>query len=123
MVNINIITIFPEQVKGFIDIGMLNQAVLKGTVEYNVVDIRDFSENRHRKVDDEPYGGGPGMVMSAPSVIRAVESLSQPGIKILLAPNGREFTQSNAEDISGKDITLICGRYTGIDYRVRKHVD
>ncbi len=123
MVTINIITIFPEQISSFLNIGMLNQAAEKDIVRYTVVDMRDFSQNRHRKVDDEPYGGGPGMVMLAPPVIRAIESLKRPGEKILLAPNGENFNQEKAKAIAGKDITLICGRYTGIDYRVRKYVD
>ncbi|MEA3507193.1 MAG: tRNA (guanosine(37)-N1)-methyltransferase TrmD [Elusimicrobiota bacterium] len=122
-VKINILTIFPGQVESFVKIGMLEQSARKNLAEFNIVDIRKFSDNRHRKVDDMPYGGGPGMVMSAPPVIRALESLEQPGIKILLAPNGEDFNQTEAAKLAGRDMTLICGRYTGIDYRVREYVD
>ncbi|MFC2062094.1 tRNA (guanosine(37)-N1)-methyltransferase TrmD [Elusimicrobiota bacterium] len=120
---INILTIFPEQVKAYTEVGILNQALSKDLVEYNIVDIRDFSEDKHRKVDEIPYGGGPGMVMQAPVVVRAIESLNDPGIKILLEPGGEEFTQDSAETLVGSNITLICGRYTGIDFRVRNFVD
>lgn len=122
-VKINILTIFPEQVESFIKIGMLEQAARKDLAEYNIVDIREYSDNKHRKVDDMPYGGGPGMVMSAGPVIKALESLDRPGIKILLAPNGESFNQTAAAELSGQDMTLICGRYTGIDYRVREYAD
>lgn len=122
-VTINIVTIFPDQVKSYVEIGILNQAVKSNAVVYNIVNIRDFSQNKHKKVDGLPYGGGPGMVMKAPDVVKAIESIRKPGMKILLAPSGEEFDQKAARKLVGKDLTLISGRYTGIDYRVRAFVD
>ncbi|MFH1415298.1 MAG: tRNA (guanosine(37)-N1)-methyltransferase TrmD [Elusimicrobiota bacterium] len=120
---INILTIFPEQVESYLNVGVLNQAIVKGFVEINAVDVRAFSEDKHNKVDDIPFGGGPGMVMTAPVVVRALESLDTPGIRILLSPSGKHFCRETAQGLSGRDMTLICGRYTGIDYRVREFVD
>ncbi len=121
--TINILTIFPEQVECYFKAGILNRARNKGFFKYNVVDIRDFSDNKHKKVDDMPYGGGPGMVMMVPVVVKALENVSGAGIKILLSPSGKKFSQKTAGELSGKNLTLICGRYTGIDYRVVNFVD
>ena len=120
---INILTIFPEQVKKYLEAGIPSRAASKGIVEYNVVDIRDFAPDKSRKVDDMPYGGGPGMVMAVPVVVDALESLARPGIRILLSPSGEDFVQETARELSGQDMTLICGRYTGIDYRIRNYID
>ncbi|MBN2407577.1 MAG: tRNA (guanosine(37)-N1)-methyltransferase TrmD [Elusimicrobia bacterium] len=122
-IGINFLTIFPAQIRSYLDVGILNRAEKKEIVKYNVVDIRDFSEDKHRKVDDIPYGGGPGMVMMAPVVVKALESVKEPGIRILMSPSGEKFDQSVAEELSGNDITLISGRYTGIDHRVTNFVD
>jgi len=122
-VTINILTIFPEAVSCYLETGMAGRAAKKGLVEYNIVDIRDFSGDKHRKVDDIPYGGGPGMVMQVEPVVKALESLKNPGLKILLCPSGEKYDQGTAEELAGKNITLICGRYTGIDYRIVKFVD
>ncbi len=123
MKKIHILTIFPDRVKKFTEVGILNQAAIKGKVSYNIVNIRDYSANKHKKVDNKPYGGGPGMVMSAPPVVKALESIEYPGTKILLSPGGEQFTQATAEQLKSKNLTLICGRYTGIDERVKKYVD
>ncbi len=120
---INILTIFPEQVKSYISVGILNRASDKGLIIFNIIDIRDFSLNKHRKVDDIPYGGGPGMVMGVDAVVGAIESIKEPGIKILLSPKGELFSQKTAISLTGKNITLICGRYTGIDFRIKKFID
>ncbi|MFW6172698.1 MAG: tRNA (guanosine(37)-N1)-methyltransferase TrmD [Elusimicrobiota bacterium] len=122
-IKINILTIFPQQVDAYLKVGVLNQAVKKGKVVFNIVDIREFSQDKHKKVDDVPYGGGPGMVMKAPVVVRALESIKEAGTKILLSPTGKKFNQDTAEKLKRESLTLICGRYTGIDYRVRKFVD
>ncbi len=120
---INILTIFPEPVKSYIEYGMVARAVEKEKVAFNIIDIRDFSEDKHRKVDDVPYGGGPGMVMKVDIIARALESLENPGVKILLSPGGEDFNQDMANDLAGENMTLICGRYMGIDYRIREFVD
>lgn len=120
---INILTIFPEQVRSYISVGILNRAVEKGLIKFNILDIRDFSLNKHRKIDDIPYGGGPGMVMGVDAVVLAIESIKEPGVKILLSPSGKLFTQKTAKYLTGGNLTLICGRYTGIDFRINKFVD
>ena len=122
-ITVNILTIFPEQVKFYTEVGILNQAFKKNIVQYNIVDLRDFTEDKNRKVDDVPFGGGPGMVMMAPVIVKAIESLQSPGIKILLSPTGEVFNRETTAELTGKDITLICGRYAGIDFRVNNFVD
>ena len=119
---INLLTIFPDAVKSYLSVGMLGKAGEKELVEYNVVDLRDFAENRHRQVDDIPYGGGPGMVMMAPVVVSAIESLKCPGEIILMSPAGEKFTQQTAKEMSGRNLTFICGRYAGVDERVKKYI-
>lgn len=122
-ITINILTIFSTQVSCYFEVGILKQAENKGLAVYNVIDLRDFTEDKHRKVDDIPYGGGPGMVMMAPVVVKALESINDPGIKILLSPGGEKFTQKMTSEFTGKNLTLICGRYTGIDHRIMQFVD
>ena len=120
---INILTIFPDPVEAYLREGMLRRASDKGLVEFNTVNIRDFSLNRHRKVDDIPYGGGPGMVMGVDVTVKALESLDKPGRKVLLSPSGKLFTRQDARRLGEDDLTLICGRYMGIDHRIREFID
>jgi tRNA (guanine37-N1)-methyltransferase len=122
------ITIFPEMMDGPLSTGMLDIAVKKGAAEYRVVDLRDFAVDSYGSVDDYPYGGGPGMVMMAPPVVEAVESVrtqEEAGEVpvILLSPAGRRFDQSVAVELAGHEkIVLVCGRYKGIDARVEELV-
>ncbi|NLB34867.1 MAG: tRNA (guanosine(37)-N1)-methyltransferase TrmD [Elusimicrobia bacterium] len=123
-VKFNILTIFPGEVRAYTEIGMLRKAATGGLAEYNIIDIRDFAPEPHKKVDDIPYGGGPGMVITVDTVVRALESLENPGLKILLSPAGKKYSQEDAARISRlESITLICGRYMGIDHRIREFID
>jgi tRNA (guanine37-N1)-methyltransferase len=121
----NVITIFPEVMDAILSMGMLAVAQKKGLVEYRTVSPREFTRDLHRTVDDEPYGGGAGMVMMAPPIVEAVESLDrEPGSPvILMSPAGRRFDQALARGLAAeRELTFVCGRYKGIDERVRELV-
>jgi tRNA (guanine37-N1)-methyltransferase len=108
-----------------LSMGMMAVASKKGLVSYRCVNPRDFTSDAHRTVDDEPYGGGAGMVMMAPPIVDAVESLDreQGSPVILLSPAGRRFDQAVAHGFAEqKELTFICGRYKGVDERVRELV-
>lgn len=118
----NVVTIFPEVMDSIFSMGMLSVARKKGLVSYRTITPRDFTDDVHRSVDDVPYGGGPGMVLMAPPIVEAVESLDRaPGSPvILLSPAGRPFDQQMAERLSREsELTFVCGRYKGVDERVR----
>jgi tRNA (guanine37-N1)-methyltransferase len=122
------ITIFPELFSGVLETGVLGIAARKGVARYNLVNLRDFAADSHGSVDDYPYGGGPGMVMMAPPIVEAVESVRGEDEKgrtpvILLSPSGRPFTQALASELASKEkIVFICGRYKGVDERIRELV-
>jgi len=123
----DILTIFPDIIHSYLNESILKRARLKGLLDVNVYDIRDFAKGRHRKVDDYPFGGGAGMVMKPEPLFNAVERLREDGEKrrvVLLTPQGRVFTQSVAEEFSKTDerFVFICGRYEGIDERVRLYL-
>lgn len=118
----HVLTIFPEIITGGTSASILGKAIERGAVRLNTVDIRDFAPDRHRVVDDYPYGGGPGMVMKAEPIVKAVDSLSLPeGTPlILLSPQGERFHHARACELASHPrLVLICGRYEGIDERVR----
>jgi tRNA (guanine37-N1)-methyltransferase len=120
--KINVITIFPDIMNTMLSMGMLGVAAKKSLVTFDIVNPRDFTKDKHRTVDDEPYGGGGGMIMMAPPVVEAVETLDlQHGSPvILLGPMGQRFDQALAHQYANqKEITFICGRYKGMDERVR----
>lgn len=124
-VKINVVTIFPEVMEAILSMGMLAVAKKKGLVSYRCLSPREFTADVHRTVDDEPYGGGAGMVMMAPPLVEAVESLDrEPGSAvILLSPSGRRFDQAMAHRFAGeKELTFVCGRYKGVDERVKELV-
>ncbi len=122
MLKIDVITIFPRMVEEPLAQGIVHRAVEAGRVDIEVHDLRDFTDDRHRTVDDTPFGGGPGMVMKAEPFFRAVESLGLEGGResvVLLSPRGRPFDQRAAERYAGLGrLVLLCGRYEGIDERV-----
>jgi tRNA (guanine37-N1)-methyltransferase len=122
-VRITIITIFPEYFATPLALSIPAQAAASGSVEYRVVDLRQFTHDRHRTVDDYPYGGGAGMVMKPQPFFEAVESLGcQPPI-VLLSPRGRTFTQRDAARFAaGSELTLLCGHYKDVDQRVADHL-
>jgi tRNA (guanine37-N1)-methyltransferase len=121
--RINVVTIFPEFFAGPLTLSIPSRAAAAGSVLYNIVDLRDFTHDKHRSVDDAPYGGGPGMVMKPQPFFEAVESLATKPPIVLLSPRGRVFSHADAERFSeGEELTLLCGHYKDIDQRVADHL-
>jgi tRNA (guanine37-N1)-methyltransferase len=121
--RINVVTIFPEFFAGPLTLSIPSRAAAAGSVLYNIVDLRDFTHDKHRTVDDAPYGGGPGMVMKPQPFFEAVESLQAKPPIVLLSPRGRVFGHADAERFSaGEELTLLCGHYKDIDQRVADHL-
>ena len=121
--RVNIVTIFPEFFEVPLATSIPGRAARHGLVEYHVVDLRDFTRDRHRTVDDAPYGGGGGMVMKPEPFFEAVESLDEAGRVILLSPRGRLFTHDDAVRLSLEpSLTLLCGHYKDVDQRVADHL-
>jgi len=115
----NIITLFPEFFDSPLSCGLMAKGAAEGLIDIARVNPRDFTEDRHRTVDDRPYGGGPGMVMMCDPVARAIESLPEPGRIVYLSPRGRALDQPLARELAAeKHLTLICGRYEGLDERL-----
>ncbi|MGC4375616.1 tRNA (guanosine(37)-N1)-methyltransferase TrmD [Fictibacillus sp. Mic-4] len=125
--RIDILTLFPEMFTGVLGSSILKKAEEKGLVEYHVTDFRTFSTNKHRNVDDYPYGGGAGMVLTPQPIFDAVQALSgqakeKPRV-ILLCPQGERFTQQKAEELAAEShLLFICGHYEGYDERIREHL-
>jgi tRNA (guanine37-N1)-methyltransferase len=120
----DVITIFPGMVAAGLKEGVVGRAVERGVLDVGVHDLRDFTTDRHRSVDDVPYGGGPGMVMKPEPLVRAVEHVrgarGRPDRVLILSPQGSVLTQHEAERISRlQHVVLVCGRYEGMDERVR----
>ena len=121
--RIDIITIFPEFFAAPLGLSIPARAAAAGAVTYNVVDLRDFTHDRHRTVDDYPYGGGAGMVMKPGPFFEAVESLEVAGPIVLLSPRGRRFSHADAVRYAASEtVTLLCGHYKDIDQRVADHL-
>lgn len=125
--RIDVVTIFPEMLHSPLEHSILKRARDGNKLDIRAVDLRDFTTDRHRQVDDAPYGGGPGMVMKPEPFFAAVESLSKqppPPDKVLLfTPLGRKFDQQKAEELAGcRRLVMLCGRYEGIDERVHRRL-
>src|SRR5687767_10201052 len=123
----DIVTIFPKTIDAGLAEGVVSRGIGRGLIDIRVHDLRDHAADRHRSVDDVPYGGGPGMVMKPEPLARAVEHIRStrgaPEAVILLTPQGRTFRQAEAARLSGlSHIVLLCGRYEGMDERVRELV-
>lgn len=122
--HIDILTLFPEMLSGAFNSSILKRAAEKGQFDYRLIDFREFSDNKHKKVDDYPYGGGAGMVLAAQPIFDAVnhaKSLreSSPRV-ILMCPQGERYTQKKATELSAEDhLIIICGHYEGYDERIR----
>ncbi len=119
----SIITIFPDLLRGFLGYGLLEKAVQNGLLQVELLDLRTFSCDKHRKVDDRPFSGGPGMVMMPDPLFRAVESVSsrhpRGGRVILFSAYGRVLDQQRVKELAAMEhLILICGRYEGVDQRV-----
>ncbi|MDA8116650.1 MAG: tRNA (guanosine(37)-N1)-methyltransferase TrmD [Actinomycetota bacterium] len=121
--RITVFSIFPEIVDAYCSISLVGRARSGGQLELSCVDIRDFATDRHRSVDDVPYGGGAGMVMKPEPIFAAVEASNPPRPLFLLAPWGRPLDQGLAHELSGLEgFSLLCGRYEGVDARVEDHL-
>ncbi|MGE3577947.1 MAG: tRNA (guanosine(37)-N1)-methyltransferase TrmD [Vicinamibacterales bacterium] len=123
----DIVTIFPAMVGAGLSEGVVARGIEQGLVDVRVWDLRDQATDRHRSVDDTPYGGGPGMVMTPQPWVRALEAVradrGEPGAVVLLSPQGRRFSQQEAIRLRAVNhVVLLCGRYEGIDERVRELV-
>jgi tRNA (guanine37-N1)-methyltransferase len=125
MLRIDVITIFPELFEPFLSTSLLGAAIQTGGIEVAVHDLRDWTEDRHRSVDDEPYGGGPGMVMKPEPLVGAIEALAGPrgpgreARVVLLSPQGQRLSQETVRSLSEEQgLVLVCGRYEGVDQRV-----
>ena len=128
--KIDVVTIFPRMVEGPLQEGIVARAIAKGLVDVRVHDLRDFTTDRHRVVDDVPFGGGPGMVLKPEPLFAAVETIvAQRGAGtarraiVLTSPDGERLTHGVAERLSALDhVVILCGRYEGVDERVREHL-
>jgi len=121
--QVEILTLFPGYFRSPLEESLLGRAIAGGLVTVTVTDMRLFSRDRHRKADDEPYGGGPGMVLAAPLVAEAVEARqgNPPAWRVLLTPDGARLDQASVEGLGRRErLLLVCGRYEGIDERVRE---
>ena len=125
--TIDIVTIFRSMLEQPLAAGVLGRAIERGTLDVKVHDLRDFTNDRHRIVDDVPYGGGPGMVPKPEPLFRALDAIEadrgRPLTVVLTSPQGRRFTQAEAQRLSRVEhLVLLCGRYEGVDERVRERV-
>ena len=125
LLRIDILTLFPELVEQFLGTALIGQAQLDGVLELRAHDLRAWTDDRHRSVDDSPYGGGPGMLMKPGPLVAAIESLAGPkgpdrqARVILMAPQGKVLTQAGLRRLAEiRHLVLVCGRYEGVDQRV-----
>jgi tRNA (guanine37-N1)-methyltransferase len=123
LIRVNIVTIFPGFFEGPLALSIPKRAAEAGLVGYRIVDLREYARDKHRTVDDAPYGGGAGMVMKPEPFFEAVDDLGPEGPIVLLSARGRRFGHQDAVRFSiGKDLTLLCGHYKDVDQRVADHL-
>ena len=123
MIRINIVTIFPAYFDAPLGASILGRAAKAGLVEYRVIDLRDHTHDRHRTVDDQPYGGGAGIVMKPEPFFEAIDDLRPAGPIALLSARGRRFRHDDAVRLSlEEEVTLLCGHYKDVDQRVADHL-
>ena len=129
LMRFDVVSIFPVMIEQALATGVVGRAIDRGTLAVKVHDLRDYTTDRHRVVDDVPYGGGPGMVLKPEPILRALEAVAKIGdggrapYVVLTSPQGTPFTQAEAERLSKPHVVLLCGRYEGVDERVRARVD
>ena len=125
--HIDILTLFPEMLEGVFNSSILKRAAEKGQFQYNFINFRDFATNKHKKVDDYPYGGGAGMVLTPQPIFDAVDYAknqreTNPRV-ILMCPQGETYNQKKAEELAQEEhLIIICGHYEGYDERIREHL-
>lgn len=127
MMNIHVLSLFPAMFEGVFHSSILKKAQENEAVRFDVTDFREYSENKHHKVDDYPYGGGAGMVLKPEPLFNAVEAVTEGATKpprvILMCPQGERFTQRKAEELASEEnLVFICGHYEGYDERIREHL-
>ncbi len=123
MTRINLVTIFPEFFATPLSLSIPGRAAAAGLVEYRVVDLRDYTHDKHKTVDDYPFGGGAGMVMKPEPFFEAVEARAPKGPILLMSARGRPFSHGDAVRLAVEDeITLLCGQYKDVDQRVADHL-
>lgn len=124
--KIDVLSLFPEMFEGVLNSSILKKAADNQSVSYNVVNFREFADNKHKTVDDYPYGGGAGMVLKPQPIFDAVTHLSSVSTSpriILLCPQGERFTQKKAEELAKEQhLLFVCGHYEGYDERIREHI-
>lgn len=123
--KIDILTLFPNMFEGFLNESIIHRATLKGAIEINIINFREFSKLNNHQVDDTPYGGGGGMVLRPEPLIDAIESVRKENTKvILMCPQGNPYKQEKARELSKeKHLVFVCGHYEGFDERIRNFVD
>ena len=123
MLQINVVSIFPQFFEGPLSLSIPARAAAARAVAYRLIDLRDYTHDKHRTVDDAPYGGGAGMVMKPGPFFEAVEGIAAKPPIILLSPRGKKFEHADAERLSQlEEFTLLCGHYKDIDQRVADHL-
>ncbi len=125
MMRIDILTLFPEMIEPIIKESIIGKAIKENKIEIHVINFRDFSNNKHNKVDDYPFGGGSGMLIGIQPIYDALQSIDKKKTTkvILTTPQGQPFNQMKAEELSQEEhLIIICGHYEGIDDRVREHL-
>lgn len=123
--KISVITLFPEMFQGFMETSIIKKAILKDIIQFEVVDMRKFTEDKHNRVDDYPYGGGAGLVLMCQPVVDAIENTrTENSIVAMMSPQGETFKQAKAYELSKiEHLILLCGHYEGFDERIRSYVD
>ena len=122
----NVLTLFPDFISAYFDCSIMKRAKESGVISINVINPRDFSKSKHKKVDDTPYGGGAGMVLMCEPFFDAYNSINacENSKTILLTPQGKPFTHAISKDLASYDeLTVICGHYEGFDERIRQNIE
>ena len=123
--RIDILTLFPDMIKGFLEESIIKRAIDNNLVEINLINFRDYSTDPHHKVDDTPYGGGAGMVLACDPIFRCIDDIkTDDSYIILMTPDGKKYNQKEAVNLKDrKHIIIICGHYEGFDERIRSLAD
>lgn len=123
--RISVITLFPDMFTGFMETSIIKKAILKGLIDFEVVDMRAFTQDKHNRVDDYPYGGGAGLVLMCQPVVDAIKATrTDNAVVAMMTPQGKTFNQAIAYDMAKiEHLILLCGHYEGFDERIRSYVD